>query len=94
LWPIGVAPLLPDGVQPRLDKKGFIEVNDRYETSVTVRERPVKLFAQHGFSDGLKTVEGCKGDEIRDPVALQGEIPPSDLFGLAMLSNESPLERA
>jgi hypothetical protein len=36
----------------------------------------------------------CKGDEIRDPVALQGEVPPSDLFGLAMLSNESPLERA
>jgi hypothetical protein len=36
----------------------------------------------------------CKGDEIRDPVALQGEVPPSDLFGLAMAGNESPLERA
>ena len=31
---IGVAPLLPKGVQVKLDKKGFIEVNDRYETSV------------------------------------------------------------
>ena len=31
---IGVAPLVPKGIQPKLDKKGFIEVNDRYETSV------------------------------------------------------------
>ena len=31
---IGVAPLLPKGVQVKLDKKGFIEVNERYETSV------------------------------------------------------------
>jgi dihydrolipoamide dehydrogenase len=30
---IGVAPLLPKGLQLKLDKKGFIEVNDRYETS-------------------------------------------------------------
>jgi len=31
---IGVAPVLPEGIQVNLDKKGFIEVNDRYETSV------------------------------------------------------------
>ena len=31
---------------------------------------------------------------IRDPVALQGEVPPSDLFGLAMAADEGPLERA
>jgi hypothetical protein len=36
----------------------------------------------------------CKGDEIRDPVALQGEVPPSDLFGLAMPGNKNALERA
>jgi dihydrolipoyl dehydrogenase len=30
---IGVAPLLPKGIELKLDKKGFIEVNDRYETS-------------------------------------------------------------
>ena len=35
-----------------------------------------------------------KGDEIRDPVALQGEVVPSDLFGLAMPGDESPLKRA
>ena len=35
-----------------------------------------------------------KGDEIRDPVALQGEVAPSDLFDLAMPGDESPLERA
>ena len=35
-----------------------------------------------------------KGDEIRNPVALQGEVVPSDLFGLAMPGDESPLKRA
>jgi dihydrolipoamide dehydrogenase len=30
---IGVAPLIPKGIQLKLDKKGFIEVSDRYETS-------------------------------------------------------------
>ena len=35
-----------------------------------------------------------KGDEIRNPVALQGEVVPSDLFGLAMPVDEGPLERA
>ena len=35
-----------------------------------------------------------KGDEIRDAVALQGEVAPSDLFGLAMAVDEDPLERA
>jgi hypothetical protein len=35
-----------------------------------------------------------KGDEIRDSVALQGEVPPSDLFSLAMPGDESPLETA
>jgi hypothetical protein len=35
-----------------------------------------------------------KGDEIRNPVALQGEVVPSDLFGLAMAVDEDPLERA
>ena len=35
-----------------------------------------------------------KGDEIRNPVALQGEIVPSDLFGWAMPGDEGPLERA
>jgi hypothetical protein len=35
-----------------------------------------------------------KGDEIRNPVALQGEVVPSDLFGLAMPGDEGPLERA
>jgi dihydrolipoamide dehydrogenase len=30
---IGVAPLLPKGIPLKLDKKGFIEVNDGYETS-------------------------------------------------------------
>jgi dihydrolipoamide dehydrogenase len=32
---VGVAPLLPKGVQLELDKKGYIAVNDRYETSLT-----------------------------------------------------------
>ena len=31
---VGVAPLLPKGAPLKLDKKGFIEVNDRYATSV------------------------------------------------------------
>src|ERR1700719_1638049 len=31
---VGVAPLLPKGVELKLDKKGYIEVNDRYATSV------------------------------------------------------------
>jgi dihydrolipoamide dehydrogenase len=31
---VGVAPLLPKGTQLKLDKKGFIEVSDRYETSL------------------------------------------------------------
>jgi hypothetical protein len=35
-----------------------------------------------------------KGDEVRNPVALQGEVVPSDLFGLAMPVDEGPLERA
>ena len=35
-----------------------------------------------------------KGDEIRNPVALQGEVVPSDLFGVAMPGDEGPLERA
>ena len=35
-----------------------------------------------------------KSDKIRDPVALQGEVVPSDLFGLAMPGDEGPLERA
>ena len=35
-----------------------------------------------------------KGDEIRNSVALQGEVVPSDLFGLAMAGDEGPLERA
>jgi hypothetical protein len=41
----------------------------------------------------LLSVPG-KGDEIRNPVALQGEVVPSDLFGLAMAVDEGPLERA
>jgi dihydrolipoamide dehydrogenase len=32
---VGVAPLLPKGVQLELDKKGYIAVNDRYETSLS-----------------------------------------------------------
>jgi dihydrolipoamide dehydrogenase len=32
---VGVAPLLPKGAQLKLDKKGYIEVNDRYETSLS-----------------------------------------------------------
>jgi dihydrolipoamide dehydrogenase len=31
---VGVAPLVPKGIELKLDKKGFIEVNDRYATSV------------------------------------------------------------
>src|ERR1700726_4475446 len=31
---VGVAPLLPKGVELKLDKKGYIEVNDRYATSI------------------------------------------------------------
>jgi dihydrolipoamide dehydrogenase len=31
---VGVAPLLPNGVELKLDKKGYIEVNDRYATNV------------------------------------------------------------
>ncbi len=31
---VGVAPLVPKGVDLNLDKKGFIEVNDRYATNV------------------------------------------------------------
>jgi len=41
----------------------------------------------------LLSVPG-KGDEIRDPVALQGEVKPSDLFGLAMPGDEGPLKSA
>jgi dihydrolipoamide dehydrogenase len=32
---IGVSPVVPSGVQLALDKKGFISVNDRYQTSVS-----------------------------------------------------------
>jgi dihydrolipoamide dehydrogenase len=32
---VGVAPLLPKGAQLKLDKKGYIEVNDRYETNLS-----------------------------------------------------------
>src|SRR5260370_15209475 len=32
---VGVAALLPKGVGPQLDKKGYIAVNDRYETSLS-----------------------------------------------------------
>jgi dihydrolipoamide dehydrogenase len=31
---IGVAPLMPEGLKVKLDPKGWIETNDRYETSV------------------------------------------------------------
>lgn len=31
---IGVAPVLPGGKQPDLDEKGFIKVDDRYQTSI------------------------------------------------------------
>jgi dihydrolipoyl dehydrogenase len=31
---IGVSPLVPSGIQLALDKKGFVTVNDRYQTSV------------------------------------------------------------
>jgi dihydrolipoamide dehydrogenase len=31
---IGIAPVLPGGVQPALTERGFIQVGDRYETSV------------------------------------------------------------
>jgi dihydrolipoamide dehydrogenase len=31
---VGVAPLVPGGVELKLDKKGFIDVNDRYATNV------------------------------------------------------------
>lgn len=31
---IGVSPLLPGGVQPTLTDRGYIQVNDRYETSI------------------------------------------------------------
>jgi len=36
----------------------------------------------------------CERDKIRDPIALQREVLPSDLFGSAMPSHEGPLERA
>jgi dihydrolipoamide dehydrogenase len=32
---VGVAPLLPKGIELQLDKKGYIAVNDRYETSLS-----------------------------------------------------------
>ena len=31
---IGVAPVLPGGAQPALDERGFIQVDDRYQTSI------------------------------------------------------------
>ncbi len=31
---IGVAPVLPGGIQPELDDRGFISVDDRYQTSI------------------------------------------------------------
>lgn len=31
---IGVTPILPGGIQPTLDERGFIAVGDRYETSI------------------------------------------------------------
>jgi len=31
---IGVAPVLPGGIQPELDERGFISIDDRYQTSI------------------------------------------------------------
>ncbi|MGB1874354.1 MAG: dihydrolipoyl dehydrogenase [Akkermansiaceae bacterium] len=31
---IGVAPVLPGGIQPELDERGFIQVDERYQTSI------------------------------------------------------------
>lgn len=31
---IGVAPVLPGGMQPELDERGFIQVDERYQTSI------------------------------------------------------------
>ena len=50
--------------------------------------------------EGSSSIQPITPEKIRvaflggDPVALQGEVPPSDLFGLAMPVDESPLERA
>ena len=68
-------------------------------------QRLVKLIAQHGFSDGLKTVEGLRKELIDGSSSAHGTsrpkscanaqvVVPSDLFGLAMPVDESPFERA
>src|ERR1700735_4061850 len=44
-----------------------------------VRERLVKLFSQHGFSDGLKTVEGLRKELIDGVIFSPRDITPEKL---------------
>ena len=37
---VGVAALLPKGIELKLDKRGYIAVNDRYETSLNASTQP------------------------------------------------------
>ena len=50
-----------------------------FERIGTVRERLVKLFAQHGFSDGLKTVEGLSKELIDGVIFSPRDITPEKL---------------
>src|SRR5208337_4495634 len=55
----------------------------------TVRERLVKLFAQHGFSDGLKTVEGLRKELIDGVIFSPRDITPEKLRECASKFTES-----
>jgi hypothetical protein len=54
-----------------------------------VRERLVKLFAQHGFSDGLKTVEGLRKELIDGVIFSPRDITPEKLRESASKFTES-----
>ena len=54
-----------------------------------VRERLVKLFAQHGFSDGLKTVEGLRKELIDGVIFSPRDITPEKLRESASKCTES-----
>jgi len=60
---IGVAPVLPGGEQPALDDKGFIAINDNYETSIkdvyAVGDISGPPWLAHtGSFEGVQCVEG------------------------------------
>jgi hypothetical protein len=60
-----------------------------FERRGKVRERRVKLFAQHGFSDGLKTVEGLRKELIDGVIFSPRDITPEKLRECASKFTES-----